>query len=197
MPVIQSSDQGHQFDAGFRKDQRVERTRFVLSQEDGSDSTTTPEGLRRLGNEARRLARLGTRLLCLCAFIRCAGWRGSPLQASERGHSEIRQQVCHLGIEGANDEWNQSRRYFRPVCLPVCDHIASDGQAKRLAFIGQRLLWLVRIAAQRRQPLTKVDEFRFHTLTLTRRFVASLTSCASEFFSSMFSAGSASAWLGA
>ena len=67
MPVIQSSDQVHQFDAGFRKDQRVERTRFVLSQEDGSDSTTTPEGLHRLGNEARGLARrvwrLGTQLL--------------------------------------------------------------------------------------------------------------------------------------
>ena len=143
MPVIQSSDQVHQFDAGFRKDQRVERTRFVLSQEDGSDSTTTPEGLHRLGNEARGLARrvwrLGIRLLCLDVLSRVAGRRGSPLQASERRHSEIRQQVCHLGFEGVGDEWNQSRRDFRPVYLPVRNYIASDGQAERLALIGQRL----------------------------------------------------------
>ena len=67
MPVVQRSHQGHQFDAGFRKDQRVERTCFVLSQEDRSDSTTMPEGFRRLGNEARqfvrRVWRLGTQLL--------------------------------------------------------------------------------------------------------------------------------------
>ena len=67
MPVIQGSDRGHQFDAAFRKDQRVERTCFVLSQEDRSDSTTMPEGFRRLGNEARqfvrRVWRLGTQLL--------------------------------------------------------------------------------------------------------------------------------------
>ena len=35
MPVMQDADQSHQFDAGFRKDQRVERTRVVLGQEDG------------------------------------------------------------------------------------------------------------------------------------------------------------------
>src|SRR5439155_26523001 len=67
MPVVQRSDQGHQFDAGFGKDCRVERARFVLSEEGGSESTNTPEGVGRVGNEAsglaRRVWRLGTRLL--------------------------------------------------------------------------------------------------------------------------------------
>ena len=46
MPVVQRSDQAHQFAAGFRKDQRVERTRFVLSQEDGSDTRNGPRRYR-------------------------------------------------------------------------------------------------------------------------------------------------------
>src|SRR5439155_27325085 len=103
----------------------------------------------------------------------------------------------HFGIESVSDEWNQLRRDFRPACLPACNHIARDGQAERPALISQRVLRFLRIAAQRAQPATKVDELRFYTFILTRRFVASRTSCASEFFSTSFSAGSASAWLGA
>jgi len=104
MPVMQHADQSHQFDAGFQKDQRVERTRVVLGQEDGLDATNMAAGLRRLGNDARLLVRqrLGSRLLDFLS--RVAGRRGNPLQVSERGLSQIRQQVCHLGIEGVSNE---------------------------------------------------------------------------------------------
>ena len=97
-------------------------------------------GLRRLGNDARLLVRqrLGSRLLDFLS--RVAGRRGNPLQVSERGLSQIRQQVCHLGIEGVSNEWNQLCRHFRSVCLPVCNHITSDGQAEATAPVGQRLL---------------------------------------------------------
>ena len=46
MPVMQHADQSHQFGAGFRKDQRVERTRVVLGQEDGSDTRNGPRRYR-------------------------------------------------------------------------------------------------------------------------------------------------------
>src|SRR5205809_3420542 len=104
MPVMQHADQSHQFGAGFRKDQRVERARVVLGQEDGLDATNMAAGLRRLGNDARLLVRqrLGSRLLDVLS--RVAARRGNPLQVSERGLSQIRQQVCHLGIEGVSNE---------------------------------------------------------------------------------------------
>src|SRR5439155_11725984 len=172
-------------------------TSVVFGQEDALDGTHIASGIRRLANEARLLVRqrLGSRLLDVLS--RVAERRGNPLHVSERGLSQIRQQVCHLCIEGVSNEWNQLCRHFRSVCLPACNQIASDGQAEHPPLISQSVLRFLRIAAQRAQPVTKVYELRFHTFILTRRFVASRTSWASEFFSTSFSAGSASAWLGA
>src|SRR5439155_27050998 len=106
MPMVQHADQGHQLDAGFRKDQRVERSRVVLGKEHRLNTLAIAAVLRRLGNDARRWLRerLGSWLPDVLS--RVAELRGKLLRVSGRGYSQIRQQVRHFTFEGLCEKRN-------------------------------------------------------------------------------------------